>query len=153
MTDELTALLDTLEEQFEKAHIGTYTPPKPRVIRKPKNGAKSFEEALRNVRHLAGRHNAPDYETPLTRPRVANTPDLTNGWRSNQYVRWILAGKPKPDMRFLWFEGTYLWRTPGKGNNFLGLGGVHEYHKALEARDQKAKELGINLDDYPLATV
>jgi len=147
MTDELTALLDHVEDLFGKFHVEPYKPPQKPTIVVPKPGAKTANEALERVRYLAGKHNSPDYLAPMCRAPVSRQLGIAerHNWRANQYTLWVLSGKRKPDMRCLYHDGKcYHFRAPGSLVH-EGLGGVHEYHKALKERDRVAAERGIDL--------
>jgi hypothetical protein len=111
-----------LQEEYKKA----------RQAKKPVKGSVSYLGCLEKVRELVSRHNratsAPEQE------KFATVNAKTLGWEANEYVRWLIAGKPKPtNHRLINVDGVWVFRKKDRNTKSLK---TRSFFEAMKKRDE-----------------
>jgi hypothetical protein len=111
-----------------------------------KQGARNAQEALERVRFCSEILTLPK-AAPRRIPREL-LPCEKLGWKSNEYVRWLLDGKVITDRRHLirMESGTWEMRKHHNGKvRSIALGATRSYFEAVKRRDQWLREHGYEL--------
>lgn len=95
---------------------------------------------LEHVRWLASIHYSPKVRPPIS---VAGPPTLCEkmNWKSTDYIKWVLDGKPMEDTSHMFLQGDCGWyykRTHG-GITLVKTLKTHSYFFALIARAKMYK--------------
>jgi hypothetical protein len=105
---------------------------KRRQAKKPVKGSVSYLDSLEKVRELVSRHNHTTFAPQQEKFATVNAKTL--GWEANDYVRWIIAGKPISNNRRMVKVGE-KWHLRKKDLSTKSLG-TTSFFEAVKKRDE-----------------
>jgi hypothetical protein len=105
---------------------------KRRQAKKPVKGSVSYLDGLEKVRELVSRHNRATFAPQNSHFATVNAKTL--GWEANEYVRWLIAGKPKSsNHRLVNVGGVWNFRKKDRSTKSLK---TRSFFDALKKRDE-----------------
>lgn len=142
---EAAAARKKSEAELAKFFKNAVKPKTSFYIRTVRQGSFSHEDCADRVRELSSRHNREKTQPPKRRRRLTLCEIFK--WRANDYVMWLLSGKPKPDTRYLVVgkDGNYIAKIRHEGTVKRKTLGTPQYYTAILKRNAWLRSLGVKL--------